>query len=298
MARIRSLKPDFFRSRSLARVPMAARLTFQGLWCEADDHGRGIADARLLKGSVWPLEDQVAAADVAVHLADLAQTGHIRLYEVDDEVYYEICSWEQHQAAAYRRGDPLHPPPSAQTVSGGSLHDESCRNVQGSAPPTLDPAGGEQGDGEGGGEGVGVLAPVKPSQAVAVAVERHPAKTSRAPDLLFEAVCEACSIDWRSLTNGGRGPVNRAVGDLRQVGAQPEQVHQRALAYRVVYPDVALTPTALSKHWASIEGEALKVVENPGRERLRAVRADVQTQRNRDEANRLFEERRARRTGA
>ncbi len=144
-----------------------------------------------------------------------------------------------------------------------------------------------------------ILAPAKPSQAAAVVVvDHHPSKTSRAPDLLFEAVCEACSIDWRSLTNGGRGPVNRAVGDLRQVGAQPEQVHQRALAYRIVYPDVALTPTALSKHWASIEEEARRLVENPGRERLRAVRADVQTQRNRDEANRMFEERRARRAGA
>ncbi len=138
MGRMRTLKPDFFRSRSLARVPMAARLTFQGLWCEADDHGRGIADARLLKGSVWPLEDEMTSAEVAAHLGDLERTGHIRLYEIAGEAYYEICSWEEHQAAAYRRGDAIHPLPPAHTPSPDMPHDQSCEKVRAARPDVLE----------------------------------------------------------------------------------------------------------------------------------------------------------------
>ncbi len=141
-----------------------------------------------------------------------------------------------------------------------------------------------------------ILAPAEPSQAVAV--EHHPANGSRPPDLLFEAVCEACSIDWRKLTKSGRGMVNRAVGDLRQVGAKPEEVHERALAYRVLYPEVTLTPPALSKHWASVLEEARRVVENPGRQRLRAIQAQQQAAQTLDQGAALFEQRRARRAGA
>lgn len=151
MARIRTLKPDFFRSRSLARVPVAARLTFQGLWCEADDHGRGIADDRLLCGVLWALDDDITPPVVADHLTKLAETGHIRLYEVDGEAYYEIVGWEKHQAASYRRGDPMHPLPPAKTPSSGTLHDQACKEVPDAQSDVLE--GNREGNREGKGTG-------------------------------------------------------------------------------------------------------------------------------------------------
>lgn len=126
MGRIRTIKPEFFRSRSLAKVSREARMTFQGLWCEADDFGRGIADARIVKGAVWPLDDDIDADRVEAMLAELEQTGHIRTYAVDDDRFYEIVSWADHQSAAYRRGVAVHPEPPAQQ----DLHDESCKEVQ------------------------------------------------------------------------------------------------------------------------------------------------------------------------
>lgn len=124
MARIRTLKPSFFRSRSLARCSRDARLTFQGLWVEADDCGRGIADPRVLKGAIWPLDDDVTADDVRHHMSELVETGHIRLYQVGEEDFYEIANWEEHQAAAYRRGSATFPAPFCT-----SLHDEKCKKV-------------------------------------------------------------------------------------------------------------------------------------------------------------------------
>ena len=83
-----------------------------------------------------------------------------------------------------------------------------------------------------------------------------PAATTRKVDHLWDAVCKACAIDGRQLTKTGRGALNRAVKELRDAGATAEQVADRAAAYRKAYPDAALTPMALAKHWASFSPEA------------------------------------------
>lgn len=139
MARIRSLKPGFFKSRSLARLtPREIRWTYAGMWCEADDHGRGIADARLLKSAIWPLDDDITFLHVSSWVDVLAASGHIELYEVDGEAYFQIIKFEDHQAAAYRRGEPKYPPVSAgQTLS----HISARENVQESAAGTQTSAG-------------------------------------------------------------------------------------------------------------------------------------------------------------
>jgi hypothetical protein len=140
MGRIRTLKPDFFRSRSMSRCTRDARLTFAGLWCEADDAGRGEADPRLLKGSIWPLDDDVDAAVIGGHLDELERTGHIRRYEVDGDGYYLILKWEKHQAAAYRRGEPKHPaPPRIPPLQ--PLHDDACKEVQSASNGVLEGKG-------------------------------------------------------------------------------------------------------------------------------------------------------------
>ena len=79
-----------------------------------------------------------------------------------------------------------------------------------------------------------------------------PQKSSTKKDELFEAVARACSIDWRNLTPSGRGPLNKAVKELRDIGVTADQVGGRAAAYKKQYPDAALTPMALTKHWAAL----------------------------------------------
>lgn len=141
MGRIRTIKPEFFRSRSLAKCPPDVRLTFAGLWTEADDHGRGIADPRILKGALWALDDDVTHAHVSAHLRMLDETGHITLYTVGDDAYFEVCNWTAHQAAAYRRGDPKFPGPDegirvvsddgVQKSAGGTQEDAGTGNREG-----------------------------------------------------------------------------------------------------------------------------------------------------------------------
>jgi hypothetical protein len=71
-------------------------------------------------------------------------------------------------------------------------------------------------------------------------------------DELFEAVAQACGIDWTNITPTGRGPLNKAVKELRDIGVTPDQISGRATAYRRTYPDAPLTPMALTKHWAAL----------------------------------------------
>jgi hypothetical protein len=94
--RIRSLKPGFFSSQDVCVLPFRARLTWQGLWCYADDHGRGKADVRLIKAAVWPLDDEVTIAEVEEDLAILAAHGRIVRYTVDGRDYLAIANWHHH----------------------------------------------------------------------------------------------------------------------------------------------------------------------------------------------------------
>jgi hypothetical protein len=71
----------------------------------------------------------------------------------------------------------------------------------------------------------------------------------RPPDLLFEAVCEACDIDWRELTDPERGKLNAAVGQIRKAGGSPATVREHAENYTLLF-NAPLTPSALAGNWA------------------------------------------------
>ena len=111
MSYIRTIKPEFFRSESLSKLSVHARLMFAGLWTEADGSGRGVANAKVLKGTIWPCDDNVTDKDVEQYLKSLDRTGHITLYEVDGKRYFQVLRWDVHQSAAFRRGGSRLPPP-------------------------------------------------------------------------------------------------------------------------------------------------------------------------------------------
>jgi len=74
----------------------------------------------------------------------------------------------------------------------------------------------------------------------------------REPDLLFEAVAMACNINLKQLTGTSRGQLNKATKELRDIGVKPDEVGDKARAYRKQYPEASLTPTALAKHWPQL----------------------------------------------
>lgn len=97
MARIRTVKPGFFTSLSIAMLTDAAKLTFVGLWTYVDDEGRGVDDARIIKATVWPLDDLKTPRKVEGLLRELAGKGRIVRYEVAGRRYLEVVNWKEHQ---------------------------------------------------------------------------------------------------------------------------------------------------------------------------------------------------------
>lgn len=71
-------------------------------------------------------------------------------------------------------------------------------------------------------------------------------------DLLFDAVVLACEMDPTGITPSARGALNKALKDLRSVGATAMAIEGRAAAFRATYPDLTLTPNALAKHWPQL----------------------------------------------
>ena len=90
----------------------------------------------------------------------------------------------------------------------------------------------------------------KPEPAPEPVAKKAPRQ--RKPDLLFEAVIEACGIDASRMTASARGSINRAVKELREAGADPESIMPAARNYQSRYANAALTPAALAKHYPAL----------------------------------------------
>lgn len=97
MARIRTIKPEFFTSLTVTKLPIAARLTFIGLWTYVDDEGRGRDEPRLIKAALWPLDDNRPAEAVESDLAQLAGAGLIDRYLAHGESYLQVRHFREHQ---------------------------------------------------------------------------------------------------------------------------------------------------------------------------------------------------------
>jgi hypothetical protein len=105
VARIRTIKPEFFTSLSNADLSIPARLTFIGLWTHADDQGRCVDDARLIKAALWPLERSVKA--IEADLDELDQGDKIQRYEVAGRRFLSVTEWLTHQRIRHR-SRPTH----------------------------------------------------------------------------------------------------------------------------------------------------------------------------------------------
>ena len=97
MGRIRSLKPEFPLSETMGRVTRPARLLFVLLWTQCDDEGRARAAPILLRGTLFPYDQDVTVNDVSEWLIELAREGAIRLYTVGSDRYLEVVNWRKHQ---------------------------------------------------------------------------------------------------------------------------------------------------------------------------------------------------------
>lgn len=111
MARIRTIKPEFFLHEGLydleASTGLPIRLVFAGLWTQADREGRFVWRPRKLKTQIIPYDD----VDMVRTLDALHQGGFIVRYTIDGEDYGSIPSWPEHQTVNVREPESKIPAP-------------------------------------------------------------------------------------------------------------------------------------------------------------------------------------------
>lgn len=83
--------------------------------------------------------------------------------------------------------------------------------------------------------------------------------TKEKRDDVWDAVMLACGVNSATINSQERGRHNRAVKALKESGATPEQIKIRASAYKVKFPNVALTPIALASHWSELDSSCTSV---------------------------------------
>lgn len=209
-----------------------------------------ICDAASDDGVAWPTQATLAAkastTDRTVRnvLAELADMG--------------VVSWEQRGLGRANRYQvhvdtlrrlaeaPDHPDRNHDAGPGGS-----DRNG-GSGPDRKQVSGPDRKQGSG-----PITEPSQePSREPSPAAPEPVPRADRRSDVLFETVAEVCGIDWRQpMTKSERGRLNRAVRELREVGATPDEVRRKAVAYRLRWPDIDLTPTALAANWTKVTSD-------------------------------------------
>jgi hypothetical protein len=108
LARIRTIKPDFWTNEKVMNCKPLARLLFIGMWNFADDHGRLPFGPKTLKAQIFA-GDEMPSTDVRDMLVELSSNGLIMIYTVEDREYIEITGWD-HQKID-RRGDAKYPAP-------------------------------------------------------------------------------------------------------------------------------------------------------------------------------------------
>ena len=92
MARIRSIKPTFFRSRSVKKLSDKAKLSWIALWNVADDEGRLLDELGILTGDLWALGLSEPRLDKV--LDELHSAGRIIRYKVAGQAFIQVTGWE------------------------------------------------------------------------------------------------------------------------------------------------------------------------------------------------------------
>jgi len=122
MARIRTIKPEFFTSADICGLTPLARLLYIALWCEADREGRFVWNPRTFKIRYLP-EDRCDIGELCQTLVD---AGLVILYTIDGEQFAVIPTFATHQQVNNRESESKLPVPDVPLTRQARVIDASC----------------------------------------------------------------------------------------------------------------------------------------------------------------------------
>lgn len=178
MARIRTIKPEFFTSEDIVGLSPLARLLYIATWCEADKEGRLEWKPRTMKLRYFPADN----CDIDALAAELVDADLIVLY--GDGLGF-IPGFSKHQHVNPRESASVLPEPDA-SARVGTRRDASAR-----VNSRIDPQGGREGKGR---EGKGSKEEGAPSGATPVGGSKP-----KGAKLTFDGFVAACEAEGADL---------------------------------------------------------------------------------------------------
>lgn len=97
MARIRTIKPEFWEDEKIALLPMPCRLFFIGCWNYADDFGVIKGNAVLLKSQIFPYDETLRVSELKKWIDALVDARFLVPISHKGESYYFIRTFRTHQ---------------------------------------------------------------------------------------------------------------------------------------------------------------------------------------------------------
>ena len=236
MARIRSIRPEFWEDPTIGRLSRDARLLYIGLWNMADDEGRFRWNLRRIVGELFSFD---ADADVEAWMRELTAARRVVRYSIDGEDLAFIPTFKEYQKPNRPTGSKLPEPTEESLVttedSGlqGSLMEDSL-----SPQEVLPPVVGEgvvEGEVEGGDHDLVLRAEVEAEVVTMPGTSDY-----------FAALEEA----WKQPTPKGPelGKWTAAVKAMREAEVYPDEVGALYDAFVQTFPTAAVTPTAIVNH--------------------------------------------------
>jgi hypothetical protein len=97
MARIRTIKPEFWDSEQISECSTNARLLFIGIWNFCDDRGVIEERPKQIKGQIFRFDD-VSVRDLQTYLGELLHHDLLRrMTDGDGKSYLYVPTWKKHQ---------------------------------------------------------------------------------------------------------------------------------------------------------------------------------------------------------
>ena len=136
MARIRTIKPEFFTSEDIVGLSPLARLLYIAVWCEADKEGRLAWKPMTFKLRYFPGDN----CDIQAMCKEIVDAGLVKLY---GEGYAVVPAFKAHQHINPRESDSQLPEPVAIVTRAARVKHASPR-----VNSEIDPQVGREGKGK------------------------------------------------------------------------------------------------------------------------------------------------------
>lgn len=115
MAKIRTIKPEFWDSPGIETLDFKWRLLYIAMWQLADDYGRGVCNPREILGFAFPNDLSVNLPEISGGFREISRVFRTIFYTVGNRKYFAIPSWDKHQRIDKRAKASKYPAPEEGT---------------------------------------------------------------------------------------------------------------------------------------------------------------------------------------